>query len=190
MKKIRGFTLTELLVVVGIASVLMAIGGPSLTSFIQNGRITTVTNELISALHVARNEAIRSNGVACVCSSDNANSAVPACNAGGNWEEGWFAFFDVVGNCQYNDGVDRLIKIWDGASYATNMTVATTSTSISPVDFVRFDSRGAPKVNAATLQQGLFNICDDRGVDFARGVQMTVAGSVKSTNVIALLTCP
>ena len=191
MKKIRGFTLVELMVVIAIASVVMAFGVPALTPFIQNGRITTVTNELISALHVARNEAVRSNGVACVCSSNNANAAEPACNAAGSWEQGFITFFDVAGNCAvYDDGVDRLLKVWDGSSYGDQMTVRTSSPSITSVNYVRFDNRGSPKINTSSLQQGLFNVCDARGNTVARGVQMTIAGNVKSTKVAALITCP
>ena len=191
MKKIRGFTLIELLVVIAIISIVMAIGVPALTPFLQKGRITTVTNELVSALHVARNEAIRSNGVACVCSSDNANAEVPACNAAGSWEKGWITFFDVAGNCAlFDDGVDRLLKVWDGSSYGNQMTVRTSSASITSVNYVRFDSRGSPKINTSSLQQGLFNVCDARGNTVARGVQMTIAGNVKSTKVAALITCP
>ena len=197
MKKIRGFTLIELLVVIAIASVVLAFGVPSLVPFIQNTRITTVTNNLISSLHVARSEAIKLNGVACVCSSNNVNAAVPACNAAGSWEQGWIAFYDVAGTCQYNVGVDTLLKVWDGTSSSSDqITVRTSSPSITSVNYVRFNNRGAPKSTTGAIQQGTFNICDARGntdvngKSVARGVQLTVAGSVKSTNKSSKISCP
>lgn len=205
MKKIRGFTLTELMVVIAIASLVMAFGVPALTPFIQNGRITTVTNDLISAMHVARSEAIRMGAVGCVCPSANPTAGGDAvCNATDSWEQGWISFLDnSAGNCVFDGGLDGggtdvLLKVWDGSSYGTMLTVrvARDNGSINDVDFVRFNSRGAPLSGAGIMQQGVFNICDSRGVadvngkSVARGVQLTVAGSVQSTNKSVKITCP
>ncbi|MDH5473111.1 MAG: GspH/FimT family pseudopilin [Gammaproteobacteria bacterium] len=205
MKKLRGFTLVELMVVIAIAGLVLAFGMPALSPFIQNGRITTVTNDLISALYVARSEAIRMGSTGCVCPSNNPTAGADAtCNATDNWEMGWISFLDnSTGNCTFDGGIDGggtdvLLKVWDGSSYSDKMTVRATNdnNSINAVDYVRFNSRGATLTSGGVMQQGVFNICDSRGVadvngkSVARGVQMTIAGSVKSTNRSSLITCP
>ena len=207
MKKLSGFTLVELMVVIAIAALVMAFGAPALTPFIQNGRITTVTNELVSAMHVARSEAIRMRSVGCVCPSANStavtagtgNSAA-VCTAADNWEQGWISFLESSNDgCAFDgSGADVLLKVWDGSTYGNELTVRVTndSNSINDVDQIRFNSRGVPVTSDGIMQQGVLNICDSRGVadvngkSVARGVQMTIAGSVKSTDRSAIITCP
>jgi type IV fimbrial biogenesis protein FimT len=54
----NGFTLIELLVVIAIASILTMIAIPSFQTMLQNSRLTSATNSLLSALQYARSEAI------------------------------------------------------------------------------------------------------------------------------------
>lgn len=176
MHKQNGFTLTELMITVAIAAILLAIGVPSMREFIQNGRITAVTNELVSALMVARSEAIRQNTTACVCPTADANAATPVCAANGNWETGWIAFSDFDGNCAIN-GNDVLLKVWDGSQYTGQVTVRNDNVTINNVNSVRFSNRGSPSAGGA-IQSGNFSICDDRpvsNVDARGNVRMAAA---------------
>ena len=59
MKVCRGFTLLELMVAIAVLAVLATVGVPSFRDLIQNNRITTQTNELVTALSFARAEAIK-----------------------------------------------------------------------------------------------------------------------------------
>ena len=61
MKKHNGFTLIELLITLTIAAILLSIGVPSFQYVIQSNRVSTQTNELVTALSVARTEAVRRN---------------------------------------------------------------------------------------------------------------------------------
>jgi type IV fimbrial biogenesis protein FimT len=59
MKVCRGFTLLELMVAIAVLAILATVGVPSFNELIQNNRVTTQTNELVSALNFARTDAIK-----------------------------------------------------------------------------------------------------------------------------------
>lgn len=89
-----GFTLIELMVTVSIAGILLAIAIPSFTSTITSNRLTTSANDFVSALNIARSEAIK-RGVQVTVESIGATS--------GQWDTGWNVFVDFNGNGVFND---------------------------------------------------------------------------------------
>ena len=96
MKKLKGFTLTELLIVVAIISILATITAPSFSDFIDNTRLTSTMTQLTSDLNRARSEAIKRNSWVLVC----ARSSNTAC--GTNWGNGWLICQDST-----NDGTNN-----------------------------------------------------------------------------------
>ena len=86
----RGFTLIELMVVVGIVGVIMLIAAPAYTTLIERTQLKSYANELVASFYVARSEAIKRNSPMTLCvSTDGAT-----CTGGGDWEEGWIVFDD------------------------------------------------------------------------------------------------
>jgi type IV fimbrial biogenesis protein FimT len=57
----RGFTLPELLVVVGIVGVLGAVAAPSISTLVANQRARSAGSELMQSLLRARSEAVKRN---------------------------------------------------------------------------------------------------------------------------------
>lgn len=195
--KESGFTLVELMLTIVIGAILMGIAVPSMKTFIQNGRVTQVNNELVSAIHAAHSESIRRNLPACFCASNDADQAVPSCSGAGNWQTGWITFLDTNGNCTLEPPADVLLKVFNGSSYAGQMTVTVPDASIAATNTVLFNSRGEPKSNNV-FQQGTFSICDDRGLVAdsngnsitASAVILTPAGNARSTRNSAIVNCP
>ena len=58
---IRGFTMIELLIAMGIAALLLTIGMPSFTTFVRNSEIRSAAESISNGLRTARTEATRSN---------------------------------------------------------------------------------------------------------------------------------
>ncbi|MDH5484262.1 MAG: GspH/FimT family pseudopilin [Gammaproteobacteria bacterium] len=191
MKRISGFTLLELMMVLVIAAILLGIGVPSMQEFIKNNRLITINNEFVSSLQVARSAAIQHSGVAYVCASSTVNNAVPVCNNSNNWESGWMAFLDTAGDGVFNPADpenDVLLKVWDGVPFSSQVSVRTNSANINAVHYVRFNSRGLPTTATGVGLQGMFKICDDRGLMhpdgitvLGKGITLSASGSVRTT---------
>lgn len=83
----KGFTLIELLMVVAIISMTMAMGLPSFRSIVASSRLTATANAMVSALQLARFEALKQH-----------KAVVIAHKQGGTWESGWDVFVDLNGD--------------------------------------------------------------------------------------------
>lgn len=80
-----GFTLTELLVVLAIAAILLAVAMPSLRQLIERQRLRATANDLFSAIDLTRSQAItRGRRV----------TMAPADPQGIDWRRGWVVFVD------------------------------------------------------------------------------------------------
>lgn len=94
LKHSVGFTLMELMVTITIAAILLGVAIPSFTSIIASNRLTTYANEWVTALNLARSEAIK-RGVQVTIRRKGANSS--------HWENGWDVFVDINGNGLLDD---------------------------------------------------------------------------------------
>ena len=107
MKRTHGFTLVELLITILVAALLMALAIPAFNSFVENNRIAASSNSIVSALNVARSEAIHRRETVTICSSAD----LATCAGSTSWETGWIAFTDRNGNAAI-DGTDELLRVW------------------------------------------------------------------------------
>lgn len=83
----RGFTLIELMVTIAVLAILLAVAIPSYQTFVMNSRMASQTNDLITALSLARSEAVKRAANVTVCASSNSTTAIPTCTGG--WAQGW-----------------------------------------------------------------------------------------------------
>ena len=102
-RRVAGFTLIELMVVIAIVAVLSTLAAPSFRRIIQSNAIASGVNTFMADLRFARSEAIRRGGEVVMCRSDapEATTAVCGSNSGPNgngWVSGWIIFHDINGD--------------------------------------------------------------------------------------------
>ncbi len=94
MPRQSGFTIVELMVTLSIAAVLLALAAPNFSNMIADNRMSSATNNFISAIALARNVAI----------TRKRNTSVTARSPGNNANE-WGAGGWVVWSDDNGDGV-------------------------------------------------------------------------------------
>lgn len=90
----RGFSLTELMMVIGIVGILTAVALPSFTETIRRYRVSSARDGLVASINFARIEAIR-NGTQVVIERSPASAACSvAPTVASDWGCGWTVYVD------------------------------------------------------------------------------------------------
>ena len=118
MKRHSGFTLIELMVTLVVAAILATIAIPSFWNTIQSNRATTEANELVTALHYARSEAIKRGARVSLCPSTNQTG----CTGGTNWANGWIIFVDTAASDGSAAAVGEVVRVWNALSSSTSLS--------------------------------------------------------------------
>jgi type IV fimbrial biogenesis protein FimT len=108
-RMLRGVTLVELVITLAVIGVLATVAVPSFRQFLESGRLTTATNDLLGDFNLARAEAIkRQQGQVVMCVSTTGTG----CTASSPWSSGWMVFWDNNTNGSYAVAEnDILLKI-------------------------------------------------------------------------------
>lgn len=179
-KNIRGWTLVESMVVLSIVAVMAAWALPSFMGTIQQARLAAATHEFLSAISLARSEAIKRNArtVLCVAVSEN------ACTSTGNWNQGWLLFEDVNSNGSL-DSTEKIIRyqsaLHGGVVIKGNTPVA---------KYVSFLGTGRPHLLSGAMQAGTISICHRANTPVTgRAIVMNVVGRPRVQVWMPLSTC-
>lgn len=183
-----GFTLIELLVGVVVMGILLAVGVPSFQSAIASNRLTGGTNDVVSALALARSEAIRRGTRVTLCKSANATQCVTS----GNWSQGWIVFIDTTrtaANAQVDTGETILAS---GEATTASLVVAG---SANVANFVSYAADGQAKLMNGAAQSGTLRVCSTSAslgdARRARDIAISAPGRVVTTTPASVnSTCP
>lgn len=96
------------MVTLAIAGILAAMAVPAMQNFLAARAVDAQTQELSSALRLARSEALKRGMEVSVCAASAANAA--ACSGDAKWVNGWVVFYDRNGNGSL-DSTDAAIRV-------------------------------------------------------------------------------
>lgn len=162
MASSRGFTLYELMVALAVASIIISFGVPGFQSYIQNSRSVTHTNDLVTALNLARSEATRRGAPIDICASTDAAT----CSGNNDWSTGWIA----------RTAAGEVIRAWPARSGGAGVLTAN-------VSVVSFQARGSLPAGAAPQLSIQLPHCKQDG---RRTVSVSVAGRIAVDRVACL----
>lgn len=118
MNRQVGFTLTELMITVAVAAILLTVGIPSFQQMMRNNRAAAHMNEMISALNLARSEAAKRGGRVSLCPSTNQ----AACTGGTDWSQGWIVFTDTSTTNDTTVTVGTVLRVGEALAGAPTFT--------------------------------------------------------------------
>lgn len=157
-----GFTLLELMITVAIVGILSALAFPSFKSTITSNRLTTATNQMVTALNLARSEAVKRGQYVVVRRTDT------------TWEKGWQVFVDLERGSNtkdniYNANTDDLTL----RSFSALSDSITLRGSTDFADFVTYTPTGQ------THAEGRLVICDSDAISGAKLIVVNTIGRVR-----------
>jgi len=166
----RGLTLTEMIIAMAIAAMLIMAVVPGMTDLINNNSLSAQNNALADAFMLARSEAIKRAQSVGVCSSTNGSS----CSGDTDWANGWLVWSDDNGDNVVNTG-EEVIQVNDAlggqSSFASQQSIAV----------VQFLAQGFANMSAGAQRN--FNLCDQRSGE--SGYQLTVrpSGQISTSRI-------
>lgn len=168
-------TLIELMTGISILGILVAIAVPSFRQLTSDSRTVAATNDLVTALTVARSEALRRSSNAVLCtSSDQAT-----CSGSTDWAGGWIVFGDRNGNGTVDAG--ELVQSWQAVG--NGFAVSAVTGGDVEVDRVTYDTMGMGALPAGAGRIRFQIVSPTCSGDRAGQTEVLVSGMIQSSKV-------
>lgn len=190
-----GFTLIELVVVVAIVAILAVLAIPSFKEMLKQNRSVSFVNELVSALNLARSEAVKRGLPVTVCVFDPATDVTTALAAGTlacsttmSWNNGWLIFVDnypkggTAGT--FDSANDTVLKVGQPTHLDLTVTATTNYT-----DYITYLPSGAAKRGSPSQTNQTLETCvgavGGQSVGVPRTITINITGRLSVTKATA-----
>ena len=148
-RRARGFSLIEMVMVLGVAALLMAVGAPAVGSILASVKLTSVSNALLFDLYLARSEAIKRNARVVLCKSADGLT----CASSGGWEQGAIVFHDVNNSGQRDPGESMIYH----EQRSTSEIRVSGNQSVG--NYVSYGPDGRSRMASGAFQAGTLTLC-------------------------------
>lgn len=172
-RRLRGFTLVELMVTLSVLAIVLGLAAPSFRDFILNNRLTAQINDLVADISLARSEAAVRGVRVTMCTSADLNVCL---NAGNIWQSGRIVFIDSNSNGT-RESTEQILKRSESLG-SSNTLIAS---GFSNTTFLSFKPYGG--LEPAT--GGSFKLCDPN-LTTGRAVVVAATGRPTASKV----SCP
>lgn len=157
----RGFTLIELIVVIAFSVILLSLAIPGFTELIAANRLNTITNDWVSAINLARSEAVRTG------------QHVVIRKTGSEWENGWHVFVDfdratTASKNVFDTGSDQSLRVVTALANGYSLRGNNNFQS-----FIRYQPDGSSN------NIGSFVVCKDQNIHGAKLIVINSTGRVR-----------
>lgn len=137
---LRGFSLVELMITLGIAAIIMSMAVPTFKTFIDKQRLLTTASEFYSAVNMTRAEAIKRGSRVNMVATD-----------GTNWTSGWTVFIDANSNLKVDAG-ETIIFSHDATNLTSTSIGITNNFTDSASTYISYTGNGRSRTDASSQQ--------------------------------------
>lgn len=170
LPRARGLTLIEMLVVMLVAALALAAAGPVMTDVFHRARVGAESVRLLSAINLARSEAVLRGSPVTLCPSPVARTGEAAC--AGAYAGGWMIFANADRDREVDAGSDEVLHVFSGVS--RGFSVRNSAGTRAAERAVNFLPDGTSRSNQ-TLR-----VCPPDGSQVApRSVVLSIAGRAR-----------
>jgi len=175
----RGFTLLELMIGLALLALLLTLATPPLRELIAVNRAAAHAQAVMTALFLARTEAVKRNQRVTLCKSTDGESCVVT----GDWSQGWLVFVDES-TFGTRDPAEEVVRVQQRLGDDFTLRNA------NAADWYGYRPDGSA-VSSGGLVTGTFRICPGDGdARFAYRVITNITGRPRVAKGIGSLTCP
>ncbi|MDH3608239.1 MAG: GspH/FimT family pseudopilin [Gammaproteobacteria bacterium] len=165
--KQRGFTIIELMIAVILMAVLLTMGVPSFSRTIEQNKLSTQVNDLISTMQYARSESVKTGKRITICKSNNGTNCV---SAAAGYESGWIVFEDDSPADGDLDAGEQLLKVHEALE--SNFTLRGSNSFVNFISYL-------PSGGVTNTNPGHFVLCKENVTSKSRAFFINTAGRTR-----------
>lgn len=175
-RRAGGMTLTELLLVLALALILLGVAAPSFRQSLQRLRMQSAVDDLRAALDLTRSQAIARGSKVLMA---------PLEPAGADWQQGWAIFIDQNGNRRPDAGE---LLLYRHDPLPKDIAIKSKFTSGGTPTYVAYNAAGrtCSATSSLTARWGTLSLTQG---EHTRSITINMLGRVRVCDPVADSTC-